>query len=220
MPELWVPSGGVTRKIKELYIPSGGVTRKIKEAYAPSGGANRKIFSSGVGYNVTTSDSTSSDWAASAFTLNGNMSGRMYAYVASGSYFSNATFSMAFAFDVPILKSNLPSGYLFRFDCSFNKANLSSNIVAGIHINNSNNSTGNYQNIVTKVGPNAGTNRLSWNITDIASSVASISKLELRVQADLLSSKNDTGYMEVTWDVADIWLINNWLNDRYGSIYL
>lgn len=58
MPELWIPSGGTNRKIRELYIPSGGVTRKIKEAYAPFGGSNRKIFSSGVGYSLSVSAST------------------------------------------------------------------------------------------------------------------------------------------------------------------
>ncbi|MDU6306616.1 MAG: hypothetical protein E6579_08150, partial [Clostridium sp.] len=82
MPELWIPSGGTNRKIKELYIPSGGVNRKIKEAYAPSGGVTRKIFSGGVGYSISTSSSTTSDWAGSTFTLNSNASGRMYAFVA------------------------------------------------------------------------------------------------------------------------------------------
>lgn len=48
MAELWTPSGGVNRKLKELYAASGGVNRKLKEFYAVSGGVNRKIFSGSI----------------------------------------------------------------------------------------------------------------------------------------------------------------------------
>ncbi|MDU6307269.1 MAG: hypothetical protein E6579_11465, partial [Clostridium sp.] len=82
MAELWTSSGGVNRKLKELYTPSGGVNRKLKELYAVNSGVNRRIFSGGVGYSISTSSSTTSDWAGSTFTLNSNASGRMYAFVA------------------------------------------------------------------------------------------------------------------------------------------
>ena len=221
MPELWIPSGGTNRKIKELYIPSGGVNRKIKEAYAPSGGVTRKIFSGGVGYSISTSDSTTSDWAGSTFTLNSNASGRMYAFVASGGYYSSAEFSMKIDFDTPILKSDLPGGFLFRLIHGYNKARLASNIAASIHINNSNNNTGNSQSIATKSGPDTGTDQvLYWNIADIASYVTSISRLELRVQADIQSSRDYTGYFEITWNTGCIWLINNWLTSVRSTIQL
>lgn len=48
MPELWTPSGGVNRKLKELHAVSGGANRKLKELYAVSGGVNRKVFSGSI----------------------------------------------------------------------------------------------------------------------------------------------------------------------------
>ncbi|MBE6744734.1 hypothetical protein [Faecalispora jeddahensis] len=92
MPELWIPSGGTNRKIKELYIPSGGVNRKIKEAYAPSGGVTRKIFS-GVSdpilaqyYSVSGSSSLTSNTFAQNLSDATYMAINVSAYAASKQY--------------------------------------------------------------------------------------------------------------------------------------
>jgi len=75
MAELWTPSGGVNRKLKELYAASGGVNRKLKEFYAVSGGVNRKIFSNEIKISVKAVLLTGSNWSSLDFALNGDGSG-------------------------------------------------------------------------------------------------------------------------------------------------
>ena len=98
MPELWTPSGGVNRKLKELYAVSGGANRKLKELYAISGGVNRKIFS---GYDMTVTISyhlwhTIGD-ASIYFSQNGS-GGLSFSSTRSGTYWE-ATFTMEIKFN-------------------------------------------------------------------------------------------------------------------------
>lgn len=103
MPELWIPSGGTNRKIKELYIPSGGINRKIKEAYAPSGGSNRKIFSAGTDYTITVSANTSDGGYATTFS---DGSARFYAGSSTASTFLDFNWRISFAQPIPTVSGS------------------------------------------------------------------------------------------------------------------
>ncbi|WP_195199228.1 hypothetical protein [Faecalispora jeddahensis] len=224
MPELWIPSGGTNRKIKELYIPSGGVTRKIKAAYAPSGGANRKIFSGGIRYWITTSADASSDWAASTFTLNGDASGKMYAFVANGGYFTDADFSMVFNFQDPILKSNLPST-LLSLDYDYDKRRISNDGAwAYLILNGNTNAKTKSKTFVKGTDPDQGSNKtISWAQSDMTATAAAltyISSIELKLHVEMTSSRDDTAYLTILWGSTDIWLLNKWIGSRDDYIQI
>lgn len=92
MPELWLPSGGVNRKLKELYTVPGGANRKLKELWVGSGGVNRKIFI-GNTFKATVSstqinDSDYSPVATYDFTINNDGSGNFHMFK-SNAYYNN-----------------------------------------------------------------------------------------------------------------------------------
>lgn len=78
MPELWTPSGGANRKLKELYVVGGGANRKLKELYAVSGGVNQKIFSGFDAQVIISVTQPASTKASTDCYMNANGSGQVF----------------------------------------------------------------------------------------------------------------------------------------------